>query len=226
MSDDSKNIIGWFGKRKEGVLQEGMRAHALSVLDCVTELGNAMRSLENGDRQAARKAIDRLYVLEHEADAKEDVLCNQMNIGELSPQEREDFMHFVKKTDGIANWCKEAAIHLQLVDDVGAVIPRSVWEMLSGTVSDLESEVNGLINAIKILGSGSDGLMECIEGVKDQERRVDEAYLAITRAILMSDMDFRSMMLATKVLDALEEAADTCKGCAETISILFYAKRL
>ena len=226
MSDDSKNIIGWFGKRKEGVLQEGMRAHALSVLDCVTELGNAMPSLENGDRQAARKAIDRLYVLEHEADAKEDVLCNQMNIGELSPQEREDFMHFVKKTDGIANWCKEAAIHLQLVDDVGAVIPRSVWEMLSGTVSDLESEVNGLINAIKILGSGSDGLMECIEGVKDQERRVDEAYLAITRAILMSDMDFRSMMLATKVLDALEEAADTCKGCAETISILFYAKRI
>ena len=226
MSDDAKNIISWFGKRKEGVLQEGMRAHALSVLDCVTELGNAMRNMEVGDHPAAKKAIERLYVSEHEADAKEEVLCNQMSIGELSPQDREDFMHFVKKTDSIANWCKEAAIHLQLVEDTGTVIPRGIWEMFSAAVSDLESEVNGLMNAIRLLDSNSEGLSECIDGVKAQERRIDEAYMKITRAILMSDMDYRSMMMSTKVLEAVEQAADTCKGCAETINILFYAKRI
>ena len=226
MSDDAKNIISWFGKRKEDVLQDGMRTHALSVLDCVTELGNSMRAMEGGDVQGAMKAVERLYVLEHEADAKEEVLCNQMSIGELSPQDREDFMHFVKKTDSIANWCKEAAIHLQLVADTGAQIPRPIWEMLSGAVSDLESEVNGLMNAIRILGTGSEGLTACISGVKEQERRIDAAYMTITRAIIMSDMDYKAMMLSQKVLESLEQAADTCKGCAETINILFNSKRI
>ena len=226
MSDDSKGLLGWFGKRKESVIQSGMRTHALSVLDCVTELGNAMRAMEADDKSGALKAIERLYYLEHEADSQEDNLCNQMSIGELSPQDREDFMHFVKKTDSIANWCKEAAIHLQLVEDTGTVIPRGIWEMFSAAVSDLESEVNGLMNAIRLLDSNSEGLSECIDGVKAQERRIDEAYMKITRAILMSDMDYRSMMMSTKVLEAVEQAADTCKGCAETINILFNSKRI
>ena len=74
MSEDAKGLLGWFGKRKEDVIQNGMRAHALSVLDCVTELGAAMRAMETGDSQAALKAVERLYVLEHEADAKAQVL--------------------------------------------------------------------------------------------------------------------------------------------------------
>ena len=149
-----------------------------------------------------------------------------MSIGELGPQEREDFMHFVKKTDSIANWCKEAAIHLQLVLDTGAAIPINVWGMFSSTVSDLESEVNGLMNAIKVLGTDGVGIDECIQGVKDQERRIDAAYMSVMKEILTADMDHKAVILSLRMLDSLEEAADTCKGCADTINILFYAKRV
>lgn len=226
MSDDAKGLLGWFGKRKEDVIQNGMRTHALSVLDCVIELGNAMRSMEAGDGTRALKAIERLYASEHEADSLEEGLCSQMSIGELSPQEREDFMHFVKKTDGIANWCKEAAIHMQLVVDTGSDIPVRVWNMLATTVSDLESEVNGLMNAIKVLGTDGVGIEQCIQEIKNQERRIDAAYMTVTKEILMSDMSHKAVILSLRILDALEEAADTCKGCAETISILFNAKRV
>ena len=226
MSDDSKGLLGWFGKRKEGVIQSGMGAHALSVFDCVTELGNATRAMESGDASAALKAIERLYVSEHEADSLEENLCGQMSIGELSPQEREDFMHFVKKTDSIANWCKEAAINIQLVVDTGAVIPVGIWNLFSEVVADLESEVNALMNAIKILGTGGEGIDACIQSVKDQERRVDEAYMKIMKAILTADLDQKATILSINILETLEESADTCKGCAETINILFYAKRI
>lgn len=227
MSDDAKGLLGWFGKRKEDVIQSGMRAHALSVLDCVTELGATMRAMEAGDSQSALKAIERLYASEHEADAQEENLCNQMSIGELGPQEREDFLHFVKKTDSIANWCKEAAIHIQLVVDTGAVIPVNVWQMFSATVSDLESEVNALMNAIRVLGTDDGGrIAECVQGVKDQERRIDAAYMSVMKSILTSDMDHKAVILSLRMLDSLEEAADTCKACADTISILFYAKRI
>lgn len=226
MSEDAKGLLGWFGKRKEDVIQTGMRAHALSVLDCVTELGNAMRSMEVGESDKALKAIERLYVLEHEADSQEDDLCNQMSIGELGPQEREDFMHFVKKTDSIANWCKEAAIHIQLIVDTGSNVPVCVWSKFSATVGDLESEVNGLINAIKIMATSGEGISECVAGIKEQERRVDAAYMMIMKEILTSEMDHKAVILSLRILDSLEEAADTCKGCAETINILFYAKRI
>ncbi len=226
MSEDAKGLLDWFGKRKEGVVQDGMRAHALATLDCVTELGNTMRSMEAGDTAGASKAIERLYACEHEADTLEENLCNQLSLGELNPQEREDLLHFVKKTDAIANWCKEAAIHIQLARDVGAVIPMQIWTMFVSATSDLESEVNGLINAIKILTEGRDGIDGCIMQVKKQERSIDSAYMVIASAAFGPNMDHRGTMITMRILDAIEEAADTCKGCAETISILFYAKRI
>ncbi len=226
MSEDAKSIIGWFGKRKEGVLQKGMHEHAIAVFDCVTELGNAMAAMASGDKATASKAVQRLYVLEHEADGLEQMLCNQLSIGELDPQDREDFLHFVKKTDGIANWCKQAGIHLKLMVDTGVVVPVQVLEAFTSTVSDLRAEVDALINAINAMTSGSDDLMESVRDIKEEERRVDQAYESIMKAVLTSDMDHRATTLALRMLDSIEEAADTCKGCAETITILYNAKRV
>ncbi len=226
MSEDAKSIIGWFGKRKESVLQKGMHEHAVAVLDCVTELGNAMSAMASGDKASASKAVQRLYVLEHEADGLEEMLCNQLSIGELGPQDREDFLHFVKKSDGIANWCKQAGIHLQLIVDTGVAVPVHVLETFTSTVSDLRAEVDALINAINAMMSGSDDLMECVREIKAEERRVDQAYESIMKAVLTSDMDHRATTLTLRMLDSIEEAADTCKSCAETISILYNAKRI
>ncbi len=226
MSEDAKNIIGWFGKRKEGVLQKGMHEHAIAVLDCVTELGNAFTAMASGNNSAASKAIQRLNVLEHEADGLEKSLCDQMSIGELGPQDREDFLHFVKKSDGIANWCKQAGIYLQLIMDINAFVPVHVLEMFISSASDLRSEVDALINAITALISGSNNLMECVREVKEQERRLDKAYESIMKAVLTSDMDHRATTLTLRMLDSIEEAADTCKSCSETISILYNAKRI
>ena len=89
MSKDQSGLLGWFGKRKEGVVGDGLRAMSLSVRDCVTELGLALRAMGEEDSSAAKKAIERLFKCEHEADAQEDELCNQISIGELGAQERE-----------------------------------------------------------------------------------------------------------------------------------------
>ena len=226
MSEDAKNIIGWFGKRKEGFLQKGIHEHVITVQDCITELGNAFTAMASGNNSAASKAIQRLYVLEHEADGLEKSLCDQMSIGELGPQDREDFLHFVKKSDGIANWCKQAGIYLQLIMDINAFVPVHVLEMFTSAASDLRSEVDALINAITALISGSNNLMECVREVKEQERRLDKAYESIMKAVLTSDMDHRATTLTLRMLDSIEEAADTCKSCSETISILYNAKRI
>lgn len=226
MSEDAKNLLGWFGKRKENVVHNGIRSHALAVLDCVTELGMALRDMEGGETSDAVKCLDRLFVNEREADSLEDDLCNQLSVGELSPQEREDLLRFVRKTDGVANWSKEAGLHVYLIKETGVTVNKDIWAMLVQVQKELEAEVNYLINAIKILGADNDEINNCIQGVKDQESTIDHLNYELTKKIYLSDMDTKAIMLSCKVIDALEQAADTCKGCADTITILNFARRV
>lgn len=226
MSKDSAELLGWFGKRKEYVVSDGLRSMFLSVQDCVSELGKAVRSMGDGDSPSAKKAMDRLFICEREADSQEDELCNQISIGELGPQEREDLMHFIRKTDKIANWSKEAAININLVMEVGLDVPKSVWDMIAQSVSDLETEVRNLSNAVSMMGTASGDIMECIRGVRAMERTIDLAYFDITKAVFSSEMDHRAIILMSRVIDAVEMAADTCKACSDTVAILHYAKKV
>lgn len=226
MSKDSAELLGWFGKRKENVVSDGLRSMFLSVQDCVSELGKAVRSMGDGDAPSAKKAMDRLFICEREADSQEDELCNQISIGELGPQEREDLMHFIRKTDKIANWSKEAAINISLVMEVGLDIPKSVWDMIAQSVSDLETEVRNLSNAVSMMGTTTGDIMECIRGVRAMERTIDLAYFDITKAVFSSEMDHRAIILMSRIIDAVEMAADTCKACSDTVAILHYAKKV
>lgn len=227
MSKDSASLLGWFGKRKEGVVGDGLRSMFLNVQDCVAELGTAVRAMSEEDGPRARKAIERLFICEREADSQEDELCNQISIGELGAQEREDLMHFIRKTDKIANWSKEAAINICLVQEVGLTVPKAVWDMVAQSVSDLESEVRNLANAVSMMATdSSDDMMECIRGVRAMERTIDQAYFDITKAIFSSDLDHRAIILMSRIVDAVEMAADTCKICSDTVTILHYAKKV
>lgn len=226
MSKDSAELLGWFGKRKEGVTYSGMRTMSLSVQDCVRELGLAVRSMAEGDSKAAGRAIDRLFQCEHEADSIEDELCNQISIGELSAQQREDLMHFIRKTDKIANWSKEAAIVIRLVDEIGMEVPARIWNMIAATVSDLESEVRSLIEALSQLGDEGEGVMASVTSVREAERTIDRSYFDLNKAIFSSDMDPKAVIMMSRIVEDVEMAADTCKACSDTVVILHQAKRL
>ncbi len=226
MSKDSADLLGWFGKRKENVVADGLRSMSLSVQDCVRELGLAVRAMGDKDPSAAQKAIERLFQCEHEADAIEDELCNQISIGELKAQEREDLMHFIRKTDKIANWSKEAAIDIRLVAEVDLEVPKVVWDQLAEAISDLESEVTNLANAINMLGDPDSDVMECVRGVRAMERALDRAYFDITKLVFKSDMDYKAIIMMSRIVDSIEMAADTCKSCSDTVAILHYAKKV
>lgn len=226
LSEDGKNLLEWFGKRKENVLQSGIGTHALAVLDCVLELNICLRSMENGETSSAEKSIERLFVNEKKADSIEDQLCEQLSIGDLNIQEREDLLHFVRKIDNIANWAKEAALHVRLINEIGLVIPKDIWNNLAGIGSELETEVKYLMNAIKLLGTDGPEIHNCVQGVKDQESIIDRLNHSAERVAYTTNMDYKSLMLVSEVLNSLEMAADTGKSCADTISILTVARRL
>jgi len=223
---DKKGMMGWFSKRKGEVVMMGSRSHGLVVQDAVTEIDLALAAIERGDRVNAMKCIERLMLLEREADKIEDKLCADVSGGELSVQEREDLIHFIRKMDQIANWTKEGAIHIQLLMETNALVPDYIWAEVGKMSEELIPAVKHLVKIVENIDVASAETTGSIEAVYDQEKIIDELYFSCIKHVHLSPMDPRAVMLIRELIFALEMAADTCKACADTISIMMAARRV
>jgi predicted phosphate transport protein (TIGR00153 family) len=221
-----KGMLGWFTKRKEEVVRMGSRSHGLVVQDAVTELDLAVKAMGKGDVNAAMKCIERLFMAEKEADRLEDKLCADVSGGELSVQEREDLMYFIRKTDQIANWAKEGGIHIQLLKETNALIPDYIWGEIGKMSSELIPTVKHLVKVIENMDNVTNETLKSIEAINDQEKIIDGLYFTCIKRVHLSPMDPRAVMLVRELILALEMAADTCKACADTITIMIGARRV
>jgi predicted phosphate transport protein (TIGR00153 family) len=216
----------WFSKRKEDSVRKGSRSHGLVVQDAVTELDLTITAMGNGDTVSAMKCIERLTIAEKEADRIEDRLCADVSGGELSVQEREDLIHFIRKMDQIANWCKEGGIHVQLLKETNALVPDYIWKEIGKMSAELIPAVRYLVKAVENMGNPTTETLRNIEAVYDQEKIVDGLYFSCIKQVHLSPMDPKAVMLARELIFTLEMAADTCKNCADTISIMLSARRI
>lgn len=223
---NDRGIMGWFSKRKEETVRIGSRSHGLAVLDAVTELDLALIAMARNDPVDAMKCIERLMISEREADRIEDRLCADVSGGELSVQEREDLIHFIRKMDQIANWAKEGAIHIQLLKETNALVPENIWLEIGKMSAELIPAMKYLIKVVEILDAGSNEVIKNIEAVYDQEKIIDGLYFSCIKQVHLSPMDPRAVMLARELIFSLEMAADTCKTCADTMSIMLSARRM
>jgi len=219
-------MMNWFSKRKGEVVMMGSRSHGLVVQDAVTELDYALTAIGKGDRVNAMKCIERLMMLEREADKLEDKLCADVSGGELSVQEREDLIHFIRKMDQIANWAKEGAIHIQLLMETNALVPDYIWAEVGKMSTELIPAVKYLVKTIESIDVATSETAGYIEAVYDQERIIDGLYFSCIKHVHLSTMDPRAVMLIRELIFTLEMAADTCKACADTISIMMVARRM
>lgn len=221
-----KGMLDWFSKRTEDTVRIGSRSHGIAVLDAVSELNMALKSMADGKKDVALKCLDRLFLSEHEADRIEDKLCIEIVGGELSVQEREDLIHFVRKMDEIANWAKEAALYVQLIVETRSEVPQEIWKANEKMSSEIMTAVKYLIKAIESLGSDSKETVKNIDAVNDQEMVVDTLFFQNIKQAHLSDMDPKAMMLVRDMIHSLEMTADVCKTCADTITILLTSRRM
>lgn len=220
-----KNMMDWFGKRKEDSVQTGVRKHGLAVLDVVSELGRAIASMADGDAKSTQKSIDRMILSEREADRIEDRLTASISTGELSAQSREDLMRLIRKTDKTADWALQGGIHIQMVVETGVAVPPQMWEALKQMSTELTLGVKLLIKALENMTSNPQETLRTVEAVKDQERIIDQIHFATLKKILMSDMDYKGVMLMKGLVEAIETSADACKSCADTLAVLMTTKK-
>lgn len=217
-------MIDWFAKRREGSVRSGSRSHLLAVYDAATELDNALKAMAASDEMAAMRCVDRLVVIEREADRIEDALSKDIVDGSLSSQSREDLLHFVKKTDHIANWANNVGSHVQLVVDTNTDVPNHLWEASRMMSEELKRTVKLLVDAVESLGKSKEDLLRNVDAIMDQERIIDQMFYNNFRKILLSDMDYRGVILMKAVMQGIEDASDACKSCANTLIVMTVAR--
>ena len=225
MSEKSKDLLSWFEKRKGEVVAGGLSTHVLAVYDCSTELTAMVKAMVVGDHDVALKCAERVYVNEKSADNQEEELCRQLSIGDASPRERNDMLTLVHGVDSIADWCKEAAMSVQIIIETGMDVPVAIWEDLLEMARNLEVEIRQFMNSLRIFESGDyDSISTCLRSVMDQERIIDQATYDFTKKLYLSDLNDRTVFVLKNLVDEFETAADTCKGCSDNVRILVVSR--
>ncbi|MEM2943400.1 MAG: DUF47 family protein [Methanomassiliicoccales archaeon] len=217
--------MDWFSKRRESVIMNGIRNHALRVSDTITELNRAIGFIGEGDRKRALEAIQRLLISEREADYFESTISAELSKGDLDAREREDLMHLVRRMDYVADWGKEAALNLQMIIEAGVEVPKSLWEKYHMMTGELERATKMLKMSIDNLGVEDELVVKYEREVEIAEHNLDDMYFVTKKEILFAQMDPRAIFLMRDILHGIENSADSCKDAADIIHILLTAEQ-
>jgi len=190
------------------------------AIDTVTELEKAMIAASKKEVGEAKKAIERLFVVETEIDELRRSVFEELTRGSLPPQDREDIMHLVKRLDTMADHVKDAGRSLKLL--LESQMPNDIWSELTDMTKDLVEESAILRKSIEKLGVDTSEVRALAKKVDDIETRVDERYLRLKGMLLKygRDMDAGMLLILRDLLQSLEEVADSCDDTADYVRIL------
>ncbi len=218
--NERKSLLEWFGKRRESMVMSGIRDHVRAVGDATSELNKAVTALCGSDPAKAMEALNRMLLLEQEADSLEERMSMELSKGDMEPKEREDLMRLVRRMDYIADWSKEAGMNLQLILEAGVKVPCSLWSHYHEMTIELERATKELRASIENLGINDEKAERHSREVERLEHVLDELYFVTKKEILFSDIDPRAVFLLRDMLHGIENASDSCKDVADIIHIL------
>lgn len=216
----------WFAKRRESNVMDGVKQHALKVLDTCEEMEKAIAAILNNDEAGVRQAIDRLYKDEKAADNIEVSLHENLAIGDLPPKEREDLMHLVKRLDHIADWTKSAARNIEVIIDGKISVPEKDWKNIQGIGHKLLEAARAVKMCSDEMGLDNDKFMVHQKVVDRLEHEIDDMYFEAKKGMMMSStLDPRALFVMRDIIHGLENAADACKDAVDLMHIILTASR-
>ena len=210
----------WFAERRKSKVMDMAYREITLAIDTVTELEKAVVAASRKDLGEARRAIERLFVVETEIDELRRSVFEELTRGSLPPKDREDIMHLVKRLDTMADHVKDSGRSLKLLLEVP--IPKEICSELLEIVKDLVLESATLRKSIEKLGVDAVEVRALAKKVDDIETRVDERYLRVKEMLLKygREMDAAALLILMDLLQSLEEVADSCDDTADYVRIL------
>ena len=209
----------WFSKRRKNKVLEIAYRQMTVALDTANDLERAINAASAGNAEKSKTTIERLFQVEEEIDDLRRTVFEELTKGTLSPREREDIMHLVKRLDMMADHVKDSARNVLVLLDTD--IPKEIWNAFSEMSSLLVRTAATLRESLKHLGEDNARARAMSEKVEEEENKVDTKFLEIKTLLLKyGNLNPVVLMILKDLLDSMEEAADSCADTGDYIRIL------
>ena len=157
--------------------------------------------------------IAKVSKLEEDADAIRRQLLDLLAKGAMPPISRVDFMRLAERVDMTADWAKEAARVITIIQDLPAKrFYVNYLEMIEHIVKGMQL----LSKAIDSLGSNFEEIMPLVKEIETIEDKVDELYV-VTLKKIVEEEELRTEILYVKLLESLEMIMDSCEDASDVL---------
>ncbi len=210
----------WFARRRKSRVLELADRQMILATDTVIDLQKAVSAAADNNQREAKSSIGHLSKIEHEIDELRRTIFEELTKDTLSPQDREDIMHLVKRLDEMADHVKDAARSLNLV--LKTKIPKVFWGPLADIATKLVDITRILRRAIEALGTKPSEAKKLAITIDKIEGEIDEKYQKIKELLLQhsDDMTAATVLFLRDLAEEMEHVADSCDDTADYVRIL------
>ena len=163
------DLIKWFEKRRETMALGIMQRHLSTTMAIVEDLGVAVDAAVKKNWEEMKKRVERITNGEKEADALRRKFMDELSRGELSPTDREDLMHLMKRIDMVADWSRESTRLLNVLPMEN--VPESLQ---NACIKMVEGDKECAIALRKCIEKMMDNPQEALKAAEEVEKVINE----------------------------------------------------
>lgn len=212
-------LLKWFEKRREEKALTMTQRHLAMTMTIAEDLERAVKAAISNDEKGKKLCINRVAKAEKDADKLRREIMDELARGELSPTDREDLMHLVKRVDMVADWSRESTRILNVIsmEEVPENLKKACVEMVEGA----RECTSALRKCINRLTEKPEEALEAADHVERQEEKVDDLY-ENARLLLAKDttMSAGVAILMNQLFESIEMIADWCEDACDQVRII------
>jgi uncharacterized protein Yka (UPF0111/DUF47 family) len=196
---------------REGKFFEYFNQHASRAAEASNELTLLLSEYANVGARAGR--IERINVLEHEADRITHDTAALLHTIFVTPLDRDDIHRLISRMDDVLDLMQDTAESLSLYDVQEVTVHAlELAQLLQNGCERLQSAVALLSN----MKNAPEILKLCRE-VDTMESRADRVMRTAISTLFREESDIRQLIKLKAVYELLESATDRCQDVADIL---------
>jgi predicted phosphate transport protein (TIGR00153 family) len=211
----SEKILRWFGNRRNEKVLDMTHKHLDLTQRAVGRLYHMVKSV-GIDPSEKNQFYENISQYEMEADQLRRDMVNELSIRNVYPSERDDLMELVRAVDWIADWAREAARIIVIVQF--EKLPEEFRTIIEDMCRVNYSCIKVLAKCIKELSSDPEAALDFADQVELFEEDLDDLYGAARNQLVKVPSDtltIGGMILLNELIEAIETVSDWCENTAD-----------
>ena len=216
-------LIKWFEKRRETKALQTIQRHLALTTGIVEDLEKAVDASIKGDEKEMLGCIQRVASSEREADALRRKVMDDVSKGELSPVDREDLMHLVKRVDMVADWSRESTRVLNALPM--KQVPKQIQKEFMEMVRSVKECAISLQKCVNKMMTKPEEALQAADAVEREEEKVDDIHENARKLLGKEELPKAGIaILVSQLFEAMEMIADACEDACDQVRIIMIRK--